>query len=75
MTTRFRRVLHRTCLLGGRHPEGSQWARECPVLRRKARQGRPRATTAAAEASNLISPRVMGRPPSRGGQKAWETRR
>jgi hypothetical protein len=37
----FRTVLHGTCLLNGRHPEGSQLARECsslrPALRRQER--------------------------------------
>jgi hypothetical protein len=28
---RFRTVVHGLCLLGGRHPEGSPLARECPV--------------------------------------------
>lgn len=35
--TPFRSVLHGTCLVGGRHPEGSQLAAECPVLRRQRR--------------------------------------
>ena len=27
-----RTVLHGTCLLNGKHPAGSQMAKECPVL-------------------------------------------
>jgi hypothetical protein len=34
----FRTVAHGTCLLGGKHPPGSQLARECPVLRRARRR-------------------------------------
>jgi len=33
----FRTILHGTCLVDGRHPEGSKLARECPVLRRQKR--------------------------------------
>lgn len=35
--TGFRTVLHGTCLLNGKHPQGSKEARECPVLRRHRR--------------------------------------
>ena len=34
MPRRFRSETHGTCLVGGQHPAGSQWAGECPVLRR-----------------------------------------
>ena len=36
---RFRTILHGTCLVGGRHPEGSELARECPARRRQERRG------------------------------------
>lgn len=35
MSARFRTSLHGTCLLDGKHPPGSKYARECPVLRRQ----------------------------------------
>lgn len=39
----YRTILHGACLLEGNHPKGSQWAKECPVLRREALQAqRPR---------------------------------
>ena len=34
----FRTILHGTCLVNGKHPPGSQLARECPVLRRQKRR-------------------------------------
>lgn len=38
---RFKSVCHGTCALGGNHPEGSQYAAECPVLRRQYRDSGP----------------------------------
>lgn len=36
----FRTVLHGQCLLNGKHPAGSQEARECPLARKTARKER-----------------------------------
>jgi len=53
--TPFRSVLHGTCLVGGRHPVGSKLAKECPVLRHQARQGK------AAKAGILGTTKAPGR--------------
>jgi hypothetical protein len=67
--TPFRSVLHGACLVDGRHPEGSDLARECPVLRRQARsklapQG-PDQRAAAAPLSRALRPATLA--PTGGG--------
>ncbi len=43
----FRTVLSGTCLINGHHPPGSDLARECPVLKRQARQEQARKAAGA----------------------------
>ena len=58
----FRSILHGTCLLGGKHPAGSQLARECPVYRRERRaQRQPQEPSESEAATTLQAP---PKPPS-----------
>lgn len=38
----MRTILHRTCLLNGQHPPGSDLARECPIPTAEKRSARAR---------------------------------
>ncbi|MBI4346864.1 MAG: hypothetical protein HY553_08410 [Elusimicrobia bacterium] len=53
VSARPRSVLHGTCLLDGKHPPGSPWPRECPLVNAGARSERSRR---AARTRRALSP-------------------
>jgi len=64
IVTAFRSVTHGTCALDGKHPPGSVYAKECPVLNaaeRSARSQRAAATRWKGRGASTAPPQASDR--------------